>query len=884
MKFPFTPEIIKRPFLFGLFVFLMVAGLTQYLTYQRYLIGEDDEREGSLRELGAIQDKLQTTLAYNLSAVKTLAFIVENYGVSENFDSIARGILNSNRNIDVLQLTRKGVITHVYPIEGNESVVGYDILNTPLTNKEAIKAIEKRELFFAGPYVLKQGGMGVVGRLPIFIKNEFFGFSVVITKLTTLLKAIGIDTMPTSPFFYQLSKINPNTHQEEFFLSNTIHMNKTRAVSVVIPEGEWKIYVMPRTNKDLKNILIFSMIGIVLAVILGVLTWFLAQQPQKLENLVKERTTQLLAVEGNFKTTLERISDSVVVLDNDWRYTFLNLASLATHPLGIKETLGKVIWDVHPEMKGTIFWDKYNEAKGSKKSLAFEEYFPPMEKYFSVKVYPSDAGLTIFYMDTTERKLAEIKFVREKLLSESIINSLPGVFYLYDRQGNFKQWNKNFEMVSGYQAEELKYLKPLDLFDQDEKELLQQKIDQVFEQGTAEVEANFFTKDGTKIPYYFNGHAVQFEGIDYLLGVGIDITERKKSEQAYKESEAKYRYLFNNNPALIMIWDLDNFKILEVNERVNELYGFTKEEFKGMTILDYRQEADHQKIKAFAERILNTDAPMLRATWQHVKKNGETMFMDIESHRIVYDNRNAILSLAKDITDQVIAKRQLKETYDDVRRLNAHLQTIREEERMFMAREIHDELGQQLTALKMDTYWLSRKIAVEENAQHEKLKQMVELIDGTVKTIRRISSDLRPGVLDDLGLVAAIEWQSNEFEKRTGIKIHFSSSRTELELDNKKATGVFRIYQETLTNVMRHAQATSLTTSLFKNEEFLFLTVRDNGKGFDTQDKTNKKTLGLMGMSERAIMFGGSLTIESSPGKGTLVSLKMPIAVVDTAG
>jgi len=884
MKLPFATEIIKRPFLFGFFVFLMVAGLTQYLTYQRYLIGEDDERETSLRELGSIKDKLQTALAYNLSAAKTLAFIIENYGVPENFDSIARGILNSNKNIDVLQLTRKGVITHVYPLQGNELVVGYDILNAPLTNKEAIKAIEKRELFFAGPFELKQGGIAVVGRLPIFIQNEFFGFSVVITKLTTLLGAIGINTMPTSPFVYQLSKTNPNTQEEEFFLDNTIQMNTSRAVSVSIPEGEWKIYVMPGTNSVLKNVSIFSIIGIVLSVILGVLAWFLAQQPQKLEKLVKERTSQLLAVEGNFKTTLERISDAVVALDNNWRYTFLNQASLPTHPLGLKETLGKVIWDVHPEMKGTIFWDKYHEAMETKKSLAFEEYFPPMEKYFSVKLYPSEAGLTIFYMDITEHKLAEIKFVREKMLSESIINSLPGVFYLYDRQGNFKQWNRNFEMVSGYQAEELKYIKPLDLFDHDEKELLRQKIDQVFEHGTAEVEANFFTKNRKKIPYYFNGHAVQFEGVDYLLGVGIDITERKKSEQAFKESEEKYRYLFNNNPALIMIWDLETYKILEVNEKVNDLYGFTKEEFKDMTILEYRPESDHQKIKAFAERILNTDAPMLRATWQHVKKNGETMFMDIESHRIVYGDRKAILSLGKDITDQVIAERQLKETYDDVRRLNAHLQTIREEERMYIAREIHDELGQQLTGLKMDTYWLSRKIALEEKAQHEKLKQMIELIDGTVKTIRRISSDLRPGILDDLGLIAALEWQSSEFEKRTGIKIHFSSSMTELELDNKKATGVFRIYQETLTNVMRHAQATSLDTVLVQKDEYLFLTIRDNGKGFDTRDTTNKKTLGLMGMKERAIMFGGSLSIESSPGNGTLVSLKMPIAPVDITG
>lgn len=884
MKIPFTAEIIRRPLLWGLIVFLVVACLTQYLTYQRFLIVEDDEREVTLHELVAIKDRLQTTLAYNLSAAKTLAFMVENYGVPQDFDSVAKAILSSNKNIDLLQLTRKGVITHVHPMEGNESVIGYDVLNDPMTNIEAKKAIEKGELFFAGPFELKQGGVAVVGRLPLFKEGEFQGFSVVITKLSTLLHSIGIDSVTISPFLYQLSKVNPNTGQEEFFLSNSFQLDNKRAASIDIPDGEWKIYVHPKTNDPINNNMIFSLAGLGFSLLSGVLAWFLAQQPQKLENLVRERTNQLMAVEGNFKTTLERVSDAVVALDNEWRYTFLNQASLATHPLGIKETLGKVIWEVHPEMKGTTFWDKYHEAMETKKSIEFEEYFPPMEKYFSVKLYPSEAGLTIFYMDITERKLAEIKFVREKMLSESIINSLPGIFYLYDKQGQFRQWNKNFEIVSGYGAAEVSFLKPLDFFDQDEKELLREKIDLVFEKGMAEVEAHFFTKDKIKIPYYFNGHAVNFDGIDYLLGVGIDITERKKTEQAFKESEEKYRYLFNNNPALIMIWDLENYKILEVNDKVNELYGYTKEEFKNMTILDYRLESEHQVIRDFAEKILNSRKPMHRATWKHVKKNGEMVFMDIESHRIEYDGRKAILSLAKDITDQISAEKQLKETYDDVRRLNAHLQTIREEERTYIAREIHDELGQQLTGLKMDAYWLSKKISAEEKAQQEKLKQMLELIDGTVKTIRRIASDLRPGILDDLGLVAAIDWQGSEFEKRTGIKVNFNSTLTELDLDQNLATGIFRIYQETLTNVMRHAQATSVSTTLVQNDQYLCLTVQDNGRGFDGAEVNSKKTLGLMGMKERAIMFGGILTIESTPGLGSLVSVKMPMAVPATAG
>ena len=418
---------------------------------------------------------------------------------------------------------------------------------------------------------------------------------------------------------------------------------------------------------------------------------------------------------------------------------------------------------------------------------------------------------------------------------------------------------------------------PLDFFDVDEKELLTQRISQVFEEGWAEVEAHSFTKQGQKIPYYFNGHMVNIAGTDYLLGMGIDITERKKAELALKESEEKYRYLFNNNPALIIIWDLENLRILEANDIALEEYGYTRREFLNMTVLDYRREEDHAKVKDFAQSLLTGTELKARRTWRHYKKNGQVMYMDITSHRIDYEGRKAVLSLAKDITEQIAAENQLKETYEDIRRLNTHLQTIREEERTAIAREIHDELGQRLTVLKMDAAWLLRKIAEEAKAEREKLSGMIALIDDTVKIIRRISSDIRPGVLDDLGLIAALEWQSSEFERQTGIPCKFTSLLSEDRIEKNLASGIFRVYQETLTNVMRHAQGTPVDAVISQNGGDIVFIIKDNGKGFNPAEVKSKKTLGLVGMKERALMFGGELTVESQNGQGTTVILKIPL-------
>ena len=223
------------------------------------------------------------------------------------------------------------------------------------------------------------------------------------------------------------------------------------------------------------------------------------------------------------------------------------------------------------------------------------------------------------------------------------------------------------------------------------------------------------------------------------------------------------------------------------------------------------------------------------------------------------------------------------EMNERLRDLSAYLQNVREDERIHIAREMHDELGQMLTGFKMDVSWVRKKLAQSNDpVMIEKLDYMLTLIDEAVKFVRNLAAELRPSILDDLGLIPALEWHSQEFEKRYNIKIEFYSDLHELDISSVIATGLFRMYQESLTNVARHSNATKVVVSLRIIDDEISLSIADNGKGFDAS-QANKKTLGLLGMRERAAMIGGNLEIISEPGKGTAVVITVKQIVADKA-
>ncbi|HEX2869463.1 MAG TPA: PAS domain S-box protein [Ignavibacteriales bacterium] len=356
---------------------------------------------------------------------------------------------------------------------------------------------------------------------------------------------------------------------------------------------------------------------------------------------------------------------------------------------------------------------------------------------------------------------------------------------------------------------------------------------------------------------------------------------KQKAEEARKESEKRYQTLVESSPIGIGIQR--DLKWAYVNPAAVKIFNASSaDEVVGRRVDSIGNLSEHTR-KTIAERMSKITSGSILEPFeiQAVFNGGREVIVQSSSVPIIYEGSPAVLTLLKEITNEKIAERRLQDSKEELRRLAAHLQAAREEERTYIAREIHDELGQCLTGLKMDVSFLEDLVNDNtelSNKEHllEKIASASALIDTTVKSVRKIASELRPVILDSMGLEAAIEWLADDFSSRSGIRCECFLTVPEIRLGRDKATAVFRILQESLTNIMRHAEASRVTVSFIEEEQNYLMEIKDNGKGISEEDFRKAKSFGLLGMKERAYLFGGTTEIDSTPGKGTTVSVQIP--------
>jgi PAS domain S-box-containing protein len=357
----------------------------------------------------------------------------------------------------------------------------------------------------------------------------------------------------------------------------------------------------------------------------------------------------------------------------------------------------------------------------------------------------------IILRDISQQVKNKNEIIKEKNLSDSIINSLPGVFYMYTANWKFIRWNKNFETGTGYTAAEIQNMHPLDFFPAANRLEITEAVKNVFINGEAKTEVSVKTKNGQTFPSFLTGKRIDYEGNPCLMGIGFDVSDRLKAQEEIKQSN------------------------------------------------------------------------------------------------------------------------------EQLRLLTAHLQQVREDERKRIAREIHDELGQLVTAIKMDAAWIDKNLPPENLELKEKIQNTIQMLNGCNASIKSILQELRMGVLDDYGLVEALQWLGRQFTDNTGIPVTFSSNEAVLKADENVAVCLFRVYQEALTNITKHAQAKNVTATLLKQNAMVQLQVTDDGKGFDTVNSKNNLSFGILGVKERIAALKGVFNLKSKPGNGTTLMVKIPL-------
>ena len=484
-----------------------------------------------------------------------------------------------------------------------------------------------------------------------------------------------------------------------------------------------------------------------------------------------------------------------------------------------------------------------------------------------------------------ERTEAELHTTKEYL--ENVIENSVDAIGIVDRQGRFLLWNRRAAEIYGYSFEELRsrtafdlYVDPVDL----ERMLSRLRKSDV----VREYEILMKKKDRSIVPMDISISLLK-DHLGCTVGsvcVARDLSERKKAEADLKRAKEKLsRYsksleqqvkertrqitsILKYTPAVVYIKDRDACYTL-VNARHEELFGISKEDIRGKSDYDIFPKEAAEKFRGNDLKVLS-EGRSLQVEESVPQSDGVHTYLSVKFP--LYDENGSttgVCSISTDITE-------LKKAQNQLRRLSASIMTSQEKERAAIARELHDELGQALTALRMDSVWLLERASGTDLEASKRALTMRDLVDKTIDEIRGMALRLRPGILDDLGLIPALEWYTVEFEKRTGIECILQHMNVP-NVDEVVATEAYRIAQEALTNVARHSSASHAEIKLQLDNSTLTLEIMDNGDGFSLADVEKTEGLGLAGMRERAGLMGGTLDIRSQPGSGTQVYCSIPM-------
>jgi PAS domain S-box-containing protein len=596
----------------------------------------------------------------------------------------------------------------------------------------------------------------------------------------------------------------------------------------------------------------------------------------------KQAEASLRQSEARLRQVIDLVPHYIFAKDHKGRFILANSASAESMGTTPEEIIGKTELEIAPVKKEAKVFTKDDAAviSSGKRKFIPEGRFTDIEgkSHFlqTIKIpftasgtkNPSVLGVSV---DITERKKAEeAHWESEERFSRLSESAFEGI--VISDGGKVFDVNDQLAKILGYKPEEMIGKTAMEFVAPESRELVMKNIQSGIE-GSYEHYA--LKNDGSIFPVEVQAKMLPYEGRSFRVTAIRDITERKKAEEEIR----KLSHSVEQSPAIVIITDTSG-NIEYVNPKFEEVTGYTSKEVIGKNPNILKSGKTTSEEYEILWKTVQAGGEW-HGEFHNRKKNGE-LYWESASITSIKDTKGQnthYIAIKEDITGRKAMDKKLRESHNRLRSFAERLQMIREEERATIAREIHDDLGQSLTALKMDISWVKNNPEIDAKAKTAIFEKMLVLTDSTIQTVKRIATELRPGILDDLGLVPAIEWQAAEFQNRFKIKCNVSINKSDIIIRDEISIAVFRIFQEALTNVARHSGADKVDVNLnFYDDNKLIMEITDSGVGIDEEQINSSKSLGLFGMRERVNILKGKMEIVGKHGKGTKVRVSIPVS------
>jgi PAS domain S-box-containing protein len=724
-RLKFFRWLIAKPKTAGFFTFHLLSIIVGFIGCQQYKIAKDDQQLAMRNTLHVIHQNIEQSLKSSYTSTLTLALTINDQGIPEDFDTISKKLLQSNLPLSAIQLVPQGVIKYVYPMKGNEAAIGLNILETSYLKEEALQSIENQKMYFAGPIHLKQGGTGIVGRLPVFLRGDFWGFSAVIIKLEDLLKS-SVAYVDLSKYYFQFSKVDPTTNKEVYFLPIENNFANNYSVSLNIPDGNWKLELTAKQQNYLSAaIIIPTLLGLFLAGLFGFLITLILKKPAELQLLINLQAEKLLKSEIKFKTIFDEAAVGITNVD-PISGKFLEVNHQFSQLLGYtkKELKEKTYQSItHPD---DLTSDEINISKikqGLIRNYSIEKRYITKEGniiWVNLSVSPlwneneRPTSTIAVTQDITLRKEAEELTKKTEIRFKSLFEDSPLPLWEEDFSEVKKQLHflglmaESEEKVTSYfrqnPNEVEKCITLVKIINVNQECLRFNKVDTktalftnlntfISEESTEtfihqlvaitqgkknlNLEAIIRNSEGLfrNINLRWNIISGYEDTLERVIVSTEDITERKNTEKKIIDSQKQIESLINTIDGIVWESDIINFSFSFISKKVEEILGYTPEEWLASETFwaDHIYPEDRESTVKYCalQTSQNLDHDF---EYRMVTKDGTIVWLrDIVS--IVYEDDKAIglRGVMIDITKNKEAEKDLKNSFDLVTEQNKRL-------------------------------------------------------------------------------------------------------------------------------------------------------------------------------------------------------------------